>query len=139
MDTFYLRRFKEAQKEAFPRALEEIRQGRKRSHWIWYIFPQLKGLGHSWEAEYYGISGKNEAVAYLNDPQLSENLISISHALLALEQNDPVEIMGGEIDAMKLFSCMTLFEAVCPDAYVFSEVLERFFNNERDELTLSML
>lgn len=137
-DTFHLNRFKEAQREAYPRALAEIRAGYKRSHWMWYIFPQLQGLGRSQMATYYGISGRDEAIAYMADPVLSERLLTVTQAMLDLETNIPTLVLGST-DAMKLCSCMTLFEAACPEIDVFSQVLEKFYDGHRDRYTLSLL
>ena len=104
-------RFKEAQERfgGYETALEEIRQGQKRSHWIWYIFPQLKGLGRSYNSEYYGMASLDEAKEYLGDPVLKERLLEISGVLLEHKGEDIHRIMGG-IDAKKLCSSMTLFE-----------------------------
>ena len=138
MADYHLSRFIEAQTHAYPQALDEIRRGRKTSHWIWYIFPQLSCLGQSFNAKYYGISGREEAIAYLADPQLSKNLIEISEALLSLPTDDPVQVLG-YVDAMKLRSCMTLFEAVAEEETVFTEILEKFYSGQRDMLTLQIL
>lgn len=138
MADFRLNRFVEAQRDAYPRALEEIRKGRKTTHWIWYIFPQLTQLGHSFNARYYGISGREEAIAYLEDPLLSKNLIEISEVLLSLPTDNPEEVLG-YVDSMKLRSSMTLFEAVSEDETVFTEILEKFYGGQRDELTLRFL
>ena len=138
MADFRLNRFVEAQRDAYPRALEEIRKGRKTTHWIWYIFPQLTQLGHSFNARYYGISGREEAIAYLEDPLLSKNLIEISEVLLSLPTDNPEEVLG-YVDSMKLRSSMTLFEAVSEEETVFTEILEKFYGGQRDELTLRFL
>lgn len=118
-------------------ALEEIKAGRKRSHWIWYIFPQLKGLGHSYNAEYYGIAEREEAEAYLADATLGLRLREISLALLAVNGKSASEILGG-IDAMKVKSSMTLFDAISPGD-VFAAVIDKYFDGKRDGLTLKML
>lgn len=118
-------------------ALEEIKAGRKRSHWIWYIFPQLKGLGHSYNAEYYGIAEREEAEAYLADATLGLRLREISLALLAVNGKSASEILG-DIDAMKVKSSMTLFDAISPGD-VFAAVIDKYFDGKRDGLTLKML
>lgn len=122
-------------------ALEEIRQGQKRSHWIWYIFPQLKGLGRSFNSEYYGIASLDEAKEYLGDPVLKERLLEISRVLLEHKGEDIHRIMGG-IDAKKLCSSMTLFEVAGRDdesCKVFGEILDTFYGGKRDEWTLKLL
>lgn len=136
--SYDLQRFKEAQERDYETALQEVRAGRKRSHWIWYIFPQLKGLGQSSTSYYYGIDGIGEARAYLADPSLSSRLREISKALLALEQQNPNNIFGN-IDAQKVCSCMTLFEiADGTEHSVFSEVLDKFYGGYRDQFTAKM-
>ncbi len=127
-------RFLEAQNfetNGFPEALEEITDGRKRGHWMWYIFPQLRGLGHSKMANYYGISGLEEAEDYLANQELNSRLRQICSALLRHPDKSAEDIFG-RIDAMKLQSSMTLFDSVSPDD-IFSEVLDVFFDGERDE------
>ncbi|MBR4164315.1 MAG: DUF1810 domain-containing protein [Solobacterium sp.] len=133
-----LSRFHKAQETDYKIALREIQNGRKRSHWMWYIFPQLKGLGHSGMAEYYGISGIEEAKAYLKDPVLGARLLEISKALLKIECDDPRIVMGYP-DNLKLKSCMTLFAEADPETDIFQSVLNKFFNGEKDTLTLSLL
>lgn len=135
---FDLDRFKKAQEEDYPYALQEIKAGRKRSHWIWYIFPQLKGLGFSSMSDYYGIDGRAEAQAYIADPVLRARLVEISEALLALESNNPTQVMGYP-DDLKLKSSMTLFAEVAPDIPVFEQVLQKFFAGEKDAKTLKLL
>lgn len=135
-----LRRFIKAQSlpySGYSTALEEIKAGRKRSHWIWYIFPQLKGLGHSYNAEYYGIAEREEAEAYLADATLGLRLWEISLALLAVNGKSASEILG-DIDAMKVKSSMTLFDAISPGD-VFAAVIDKYFDGKRDGLTLKML
>ena len=132
-----LGRFKTAQDKDFETALNEITAGKKRSHWIWYIFPQLKGLGVSDFAVYYGIQDSGEAKAYIEDKSLGGNLIRISEALLEHRGKNIVRILG-RTDAMKVRSCMTLFEKVS-DNKVFADILETFYDGERDGKTLEML
>lgn len=136
--TYDLQRFKDAQEQDYQTALAEIRAGRKQSHWIWYVFPQLKGLGRSAMCAYYGIDGMGEATAYLADDMLRERLVEISRALLSLDGSDPVAVMGG-IDALKLRSSMTLFSLVPGTDPVFQEVLDRYYGGEPDPLTLRIL
>ncbi len=133
-----LSRFHEAQKYDYVSALEEIRRGRKTSHWIWYIFPQIKGLGRSPIAEYYAIEDLQEAVDYLQDPVLKSRLTEISEALLSLDSCSPLEVMGSP-DDLKLRSCMTLFLEADPDCTVFGRVLDKFYHGEPDEKTLEIL
>lgn len=133
-----LERFVEAQSTSYDIALNEIKNGGKRSHWIWYVFPQLKGMGHSFNSEYYGLNGIAEAKAYLNHPVLSMRLREITEELLRHQDKSPVALMGSRIDSIKLCSCMTLFEYVSP-ADVFSQVLECFYNGKRDGMTLKMI
>lgn len=133
-----LNRFIKAQENDYERALLEIKNGRKESHWIWYIFPQLKGLGKSNYSEYFGIDGAGEAIAYMADPILRARLIEITSALLSLSTNDPVSVLG-HIDSKKVRSCMTLFSEVAPDEQVFKDVLSKFYHEKRDKYTLRIL
>ena len=122
---------------SYPDALEEINNGRKYTHWVWYIFPQLRGLGYSHNAHYYGISGREEARLYLQHPVLGGRLREISLALLQHKGMEAESILGG-IDAMKVRSCMTLFDAISPND-VFAEVLNTFYAGSRSESTLALL
>lgn len=133
-----LNRFLEAQEDMYDVALEEIKNGEKESHWMWYIFPQLRGLGRSAMAYTYGLDGIKEAKAYLAHPVLSARLNEISKVLLTHKGEDIEDIMG-DIDAMKLRSSMTLFASLSEDNSVFHQVLECFYDNEMDELTLKLL
>jgi uncharacterized protein (DUF1810 family) len=119
-------------------ALEEIKKGEKESHWIWYIFPQLRGLGYSPKAYTYGIDGLEEAKAYLEHPVLSARLIEITEALLSHQGKDIEDIMG-DIDALKLRSSMTLFALISEADSVFHQVLEVFYDSKMDEMTLGLL
>ncbi len=134
-----LNRFIEAQKDVYDIALQEIKNGRKTSHWMWYIFPQLSGLGRTSMANYYGISDLEEAKSYLTDEVLGSRLREISNEALKLDEINPVMVFG-DIDAMKLRSSMTLFEmaASTDEDLVFGKVLDKFYNGERDQLTISM-
>lgn len=132
-----LQRFIKAQEGSYEDALSEIRNGRKTSHWIWYIFPQIKGLGFSYYSEYYGISSRKEAEDFLADRLLGKRLIEMCECLLRHKSKDIEQIMG-DIDAMKLKSSMTLFDAIQPGG-VFGEVLDVFFGGERCERTVRFL
>ena len=136
-ENYNLRRFIEAQEGVYPVALRELREGRKRSHWMWYIFPQLKHLGHSYNAKYYGLSGVDEAAAYLAEPVLGQRLREVATAILNLPTNDAYEVFGG-IDGMKLRSSMTLFDIVSPND-IFARVLDKYFNGQRDHRTLTLI
>lgn len=139
MTTQYnLQRFIDRQKEYFPTALKEIQNGRKNSHWMWWIFPQLKELGYSFTSKEYGISGLEEAKAYLEEPILRENLITLCNALLSLDTNDPYKVMGST-DGMKLRSSMTLFSEADPDNDVFKAVLDKYYGGRKDSKTLKLL
>lgn len=134
-DKFNLSRFKSAQSLFYKDALEEIKRGKKETHWMWFIFPQLKQLGFSENAKYYGISSLEEAKAYMNDELLRTRLIEISQALLQLEGNDPEEIFGWP-DDKKLNSSMTLFECAEPECTVFAGVIDKYYDGKRDEKSL---
>ena len=122
-----LERFVTAQAADYADALDDIRNGRKRGHWIWYIFPQQKGLGHSYNSEYYGLDGIDEARAYLAHPVLGARLREISEALLIHEGKRDIDaIMGSSIDVLKLQTCMNLFNRVSPND-IFEKVLDAFF------------
>jgi len=133
-----LSRFIQAQAGQYDQALAEIRAGRKRSHWIWYIFPQLRGLGRSYNSEYYGLEGIEEATDYLSHPALGPRLIDITRALLALPGSNATAVMGSP-DDLKLQSCMTLFSLVDHADPAFREVLEKYYNGVADQNTVRML
>ena len=135
---FDIERFVRAQDGGtYERALAEIRAGRKRSHWIWFVFPQARGLGRSPMAERYGIASRAELDAYVSHPLLRTRLLEISHALLALPGSDPVTVLGS-IDALKVRSSMTLFELTGADP-VFGAVLDKYYAGSRDELALRIV
>ena len=136
--SYDLSRFHRAQARDYDQALSEIRAGCKRSHWIWYIFPQIQGLGYSSTAQFYAIQNLDEAKAYLADPVLRERLLEISGALLGLESSDPSAVMGYP-DDLKLRSSMTLFALAEPENPVFPAVLKKFFHGARDERTVSLV
>ena len=136
-----LGRFVQAQDELFcnyGQALKEVQEGYKYTHWIWYIFPQLRALGHSRRAKYFRIADMDEAVRYMAHPVLSTRLREISGALLEHKGKKTALDIFGEIDAVKVRSSMTLFDAVCPND-VFSEVLNGFYDGQKDNLTLELL
>ena len=132
-----LRKFEDAHNNIYTSALKEIQSGRKQSHWMWYIFPQLRGLGHSRNSDYYGIADRDEAMMFLHHPVLGKNLWEITMAMLAIDEKSADEILGG-IDALKFRSSMTLFNAVCPDN-IFAEALHKYYGGKEDERTLEML
>ena len=135
---YNLGRFKTAQESDYKTALSEIRNGRKVSHWMWYIFPQMKQLGFSPTAQYYGIGSLDEAKSYIADDTLRQHLVEISQALLALESNNASQIMGYP-DDMKLKSSMTLFMLAAPEIPVFQAVLNKFYSGEPDKKTIELI
>lgn len=140
MNEYNLNRFLDAQNasyDGYEQALEEIRRGRKVSHWIWYIFPQIKGLGHSGMSGYYGIENLEEAKQYLQNPLLQKRLIEISEALL--EQEGRIEEIVGYVDALKVRSCMTLFQEADPSIEVFGKVLDKFYGGQPDQKTQQLI
>ena len=138
MDINSLDRFLDAQERMYEIALKEIRNGEKESHWMWYIFPQLRGLGRSQMAYAYGINGIEEAKAYIEHPVLSARLIEICEALLE-HKNEDIEDILGDVDAMKLRSSMTLFAFISEKNSVFFQVLECFYDGKMDEHTLKLI
>ncbi|SFL36966.1 DUF1810 domain-containing protein [Geodermatophilus ruber] len=138
-DPHDLQRFVQAQDGGtYASALRELRAGAKRGHWMWFVFPQITGLGRSATAQRYAISGLPEARAYLDHPVLGPRLVEAARALLDLGATDPVRVLGAT-DAMKLRSSMTLFAEAAPDEPVFGEVLDRCFGGERDTATITRL
>jgi uncharacterized protein (DUF1810 family) len=137
-DPFHLQRFIDAQDGVYEGALDELRAGAKQSHWIWFVLPQLRGLGLSPTAQYYGIAALAEARAYLDHPQLGPRLRESVDALLRWGERQSAEQILGPVDAMKLRSSLTLFDVVEPKS-VFETGLAAFFGNERDERTLALL
>jgi uncharacterized protein (DUF1810 family) len=133
-----LQRFLDAQQHDYATALAEIKAGRKRSHWMWYVFPQIQGLGFSETSRYYAIKNKEEAKAYLAHPVLGRRLEEISAALLQAKPDDAAEIFGRP-DDLKLKSSMTLFAAVAGSDSVFDRVLNKFFDGKKDERTLALM
>ena len=135
-----LERFVTAQDTAgtYDAALRELRQGRKRGHWMWFVFPQLAGLGRSSTARHYALADLSEAVAYLAHPVLGPRVRECARALTHLSTTDPVAVLGG-IDAQKLHSSMTIFARAAPEEPLFREVLEQYFDGSLDEGTLGLL
>ena len=138
MAQYDLDRFLKRQARNYDAALREIRDGCKRSHWMWYVFPQIQGLGYSSTAQYYAIRDLGEAKAYLQHPILRERLLEISNALLALDTHSASEVFGWP-DDMKLRSSMTLFAEAEPDCEVFQRVLDQYFHGKKDDNTLAIL
>ena len=138
MDRFDLRRFVDAQAPVYAQALAELRRGRKESHWIWFVFPQLAGLGRSDMARFYAIGSRAEARAYLAHPVLGPRLAECTDAALAPRARG-AEAIFGSVDAMKLRSSMTLFEAAADEAGTFGQALDSFFGGARDAATLALL
>lgn len=132
-----LTRFIEGYEKDFDRALEEVQNGEKQTHWMWYIFPQIKGLGRSDTARFFSIQDLDEARAFLNDPYLGSNFRKICEVLLEQDTNNPQKIFG-YIDSMKLHSSMTLFSEV-DDDQIFLKVLDKYFRGEKDDQTLSII
>lgn len=131
-----LERFIIAQERAYDIALNEIKKGKKQTHWMWYIFPQIAGLGTSTTSKYYGIKSIEEAKEYLNNELLNARLVEISNTLLELDTDNPIEVFG-VIDSLKLKSSMTLFSYVSGNE-IFNKVLDKFFNGEKDQVTIQI-
>lgn len=133
-----LQRFLTAQERNYTDALQEIKRGHKTTHWMWYVFPQVAGLGLSETAKFYAVKDVAEATAYLQHPVLGKRLVEISEAMLQLPGNDPYKILGSP-DDIKLQSSMTLFGAL-PDAPpVFQQVLEKYYGGKKDGRTLEII
>jgi len=137
-DPFNLQRFADAQADVYEQVLDELARGRKRTHWMWFIFPQLRALGRSSTAQYYGITSRDEAAAYLRHPVLGSRLRQCVDQLLALGLADAHAIFGSP-DDIKFRSCLTLFAAVSPDEARFRDALGRFYPDGPDALTLDLL
>ena len=133
-----LERFLDGQRFGYETALAEMKQGRKRNHWIWYVFPQVKGLGHSPNAQYYGIRDLEEARAYLLHPVLGPRIKEITSEVLKHSDCDIETIKGSRIDAVKFRSSMTLFDMASPDD-IFAKALDLFFEGKADGKTLAIL
>ena len=139
-DPFELRRFVRAQDsgDTYDEAVRELRAGRKQSHWMWFVFPQVAGLGRSGTARHFAISGLAEARAYLAHPLLGPRLVDAARVLTELDATDPVVVLG-PIDAQKLRSSMTLFARAAPQERVFQDVLDQYFAGRADDATISRL
>jgi uncharacterized protein (DUF1810 family) len=137
-DPYKLARFLEAQEHEYERAVSEIRERRKRSHWMWYVFPQFEGLGFSATSRHFAIKSKDEAAAYLAHPVLGPRLTECAEALLQLEGRTAAEIFGSP-DDMKLRSSATLFAMVSPAGSVFHRVIEKYFAGQKDERTVRLV
>ncbi len=133
-----LQRFIDAQARSYDNALSEVMNGKKRSHWMWYIFPQIQGLGFSEISKFYAIDDITEAEDFLKDPVLSKRLVAICNALLELESNNANQILGSP-DDLKLQSCMTLFSSVHGHDPIFDRVLAKFFKGTMDGKTLQII
>ena len=138
-DNLYnLNRFIDAQKHMYKQALEEVKNGRKITHWMWFIFPQIDGLGMSYMAMTYAIKSKEELELYMKNDYLRNNILELSAAILELDTNNSIAIFG-EIDSVKLRSSMTLFAEIFPEHEVFQKVLDKFYYGYKDPLTLELL
>ncbi len=133
-----IERFISAQHDTYARALEEIRSGRKQSHWMWFVFPQIRGLGFTDYNVYFGLKDLDEAREYLNDPVLGKRLVEVSQAVLGLNGKTALEIFG-KPDQRKLRSCMTLFSRIADADPVFGKVLQKYYGGILDEKTISIL
>lgn len=137
-DPFHLERFVDAQRTAYDVACRELEAGAKQSHWIWYIFPQMRGLGYSATSLRYGITSRAEAEAYLAHPVLGPRLVHATRLMLAIQAKSIAEIMP-DPDDLKFHSSMTLFAAVAPSNSEFEQALDRYFEGEPDQQTLTLL
>ncbi len=137
-DPYDLKRFLAAQEGVYERALAELKAGRKQTHWMWYIFPQIDGLGYSPTAKHYAIKGKEEARQYLSHPVLGKRLVECTEAVLSLRGGSVSEIFGYP-DDLKFRSSMTLFEKIAGLGSVFSSALDRYCSGERDAATLRLI
>lgn len=133
-----LNRFLEAQNQTYIKALSEIKKGQKQSHWMWYIFPQIKGLGKSEMTNFYALKDVHEAEAYLQHPILGKHLLEISAALLEIKDKSATAILGTP-DDLKLHSSMTLFAEIADKPNVFENILNHFYNGSKDEKTLNLI
>lgn len=136
-DRFNLARFFDGQYLIYPIALKELQTGVKRTHWMWFIFPQIKGLGKSYNSMFYGLSGIDEAKEYLTEPTLNHRLREITETVLNLQSDSIVKVFG-KIDSMKLQSSMTIFDSASPDD-IFAKVLDKWYDGQRDTSTLKIL
>jgi uncharacterized protein (DUF1810 family) len=137
-DPYHLSRFLRAQEDDYPQALSEIRSGRKRTHWMWYVFPQIEGLAQSSTSQHYAIKSLEEARAYLAHPVLGPRLLECAEAVVRVDGRSATEIFGSP-DDWKLRSCATLFACVSPPGSVFDRLLAKYYGGERDGKTLDLL
>jgi uncharacterized protein (DUF1810 family) len=137
-DPFNLSRFVEAQRPVFSRVVDELRAGRKTSHWMWFVFPQLKGLGLSETAMRFGITDRREARAYLQHPLLGPRLVECVEALLEHGDSSALQILGSP-DDLKLRSCLTLFNEVQPEPALYQRALDQFYGGKPDDRTIQLL
>jgi uncharacterized protein (DUF1810 family) len=137
-DSFGLNRFVLAQEETYDQALSELERGRKQSHWMWWVFPQLDGLGFSPITKRFSIKSEEEARAYLSHPTLGPRLLECAKAILSVDGKSARDILGSP-DDLKLKSCATLFAHVSPPGSAFEQILEKFYSGEPDEATLRLL
>ncbi|MDG6777898.1 DUF1810 domain-containing protein [Thiomicrorhabdus sp. zzn3] len=138
MKTYHLERFVQAQENIYATALSELKAGRKRSHWMWFVFPQIDGLGHSETTRFYSIKSLKEAQAYLNHPLLGPRLLECTQAVLAHPDSTLMEIFG-KPDNKKFCACMTLFESVAENKTLFNSAIQQFCNAERSQKTMDIL
>lgn len=138
MDLFNLNRFMEAQNPVYAEVKKELKNGKKRTHWMWFIFPQMKGLGKSRTADFYAIKSRAEAENYLKHPVLGKRLLECCEILKELEENSAFKIFGFP-DDMKLKSCLTLFSEISIENAIFGYVLQKFFDGKKDENTLEKI
>lgn len=133
-----LQRFVEAQEQVYSHVIDELALGHKQTHWMWFVFPQLKDLGKSARAKHYGLASAQEAREYLAHPLLGQRLLECTRLILALRNANAHEIFGSP-DDLKLRSCMTLFDAVAPEQAVFRQALKTFFADKPDQATLQLI
>jgi uncharacterized protein (DUF1810 family) len=137
-DPFNLQRFVDAQNPVFDEVRAELREGSKQGHWMWFVFPQLKGLGRTWMADHYGISSRAEASAYLDHPTLGPRLLECTRLVNLVEGRRPEEIFGG-VDTLKFRSSMTLFARVAGEDSPFADALRKYFGGQPDRVTIQRL
>jgi uncharacterized protein (DUF1810 family) len=137
-EAFDLERFVAAQESTYPAALAELRAGAKRTHWMWFIFPQIAGLGHSPTARFYALSGLGEARAYVGHPLLGRRILECTEAVNGVRGRTALDIFGRP-DDLKFCSSMTLFEAAAPDVDAFTRALDLYFDGVRDKRTIEIL
>ncbi len=137
-DPFKLQRFVDAQASVYGRVLDELRAGRKETHWMWFVFPQLKELGRSPMAQRYGISSRDEALAYIDHPVLGQRLVECTRLLLAVNGKTALQIMGSP-DDLKLRSCWTLFQLAKPEWPIWDQALAKYFAGQPDPRTQALM